>query len=82
MLFRSTSFIKGTLRSGQVVEYDGGKVQKVNTASVLTAPAFNSFNSFDSPETVKPVEFSDYTLSNGQLIVKLPAHSVVTIQVQ
>lgn len=64
------------------VDLTGGKVQKVNTASVLTAPAFNSFNSFDSPETVKPVEFSDYTLSNGQLIVKLPAHSVVTIQVQ
>ncbi len=64
------------------VDLTGGKVQKVNTASVLTAPAFNSFNSLDSPETVKPANFSDYTLSNGQLIVKLPAHSVVTIQVQ
>lgn len=62
------------------VDLSTGEVKKVNVASVLTAPAFNSINDFNSPETVKPVDFSDYSFSNGTLKVKLPPHALVSIE--
>ncbi|WP_010663057.1 alpha-N-arabinofuranosidase [Marinilabilia salmonicolor] len=68
----------------QVIEVDveDGNLTKVLSASVLTAPDFNSYNSFDEPETVKPVEFSDFKIKKGVLTVTLPAHSVATLQLQ
>jgi len=68
----------------QVIEVDveDGNLTSVLSASVLTAPDFNSYNSFDEPETVKPVEFSDFKIKKGVLTVTLPAHSVATLQLQ
>ena len=74
------------LNPNKAIELDvyisNGKSMKVNTASVLTAPAFNSINEFDNPDIVKPADFSDYKISNGMLKVKLPPHSVVSIEMQ
>ncbi len=64
------------------VDVSGVDIEKVNNASLLTASAFNSVNTFNIPEAVKPVGFSDYKLSKGVLSVTLPPHSVVTIEMQ
>ncbi|MCD2323070.1 alpha-N-arabinofuranosidase [Sphingomonas sp. IC-56] len=49
---------------------------------VLTAPAINTHNTFDAPEAVKPVPFSDAQVSGDTLTVSLPAKSVVVLNLQ
>lgn len=64
------------------VDLTEGNLSKVVAATLLSAPAYNSYNSFTSPHIVVPANFSHYSLSKGSLRVSLPAHSVVTIQLQ
>ena len=62
------------------------KLDGLNAAGVsgriLTAPAINSHNSFDAPETVKPVAFTGAQVSGGTLTVTLPPKSVVVLDLQ
>ncbi len=48
---------------------------------LLTAPAVDSHNTFDSPDTVKPVAFAG-RISNGQMTFDLPPRSVAVVKVQ
>src|SRR5262249_29161294 len=43
---------------------------------MLTGPTMDAFNSFEKPEVVKPQPFTGARVSNGQLAVTLPAHSI------
>ncbi len=47
---------------------------------VLTAPAVNSHNTFAAPHTVEPAPFKDAQLNGDTLTVKLPAKSVVVLE--
>ncbi|TWU42783.1 alpha-N-arabinofuranosidase [Novipirellula artificiosorum] len=49
---------------------------------VLTAPAVNSHNTFDHPETVKPTEFTAALVEGDTLNVDLPSKSVVVLTLQ
>ena len=49
---------------------------------VLTAPSITAHNTFDAPETVKPVPFRGARLDGDSLRVELPAKSVVVLQLQ
>ena len=49
---------------------------------VLTAPAMNAHNSFDAPDTVRPVPFTGATVGGGTLSVTLPPKSVVVLDLQ
>lgn len=64
------------------IDISNSQIKKVNNALMLTAPTFNSINDFDNPDTVKPVDFSDYKISNSSLTVSLPPHSIVAIELQ
>lgn len=64
------------------IDMEGGDLNKVNMASLLTAPEFNSINTFDNPGLVKPVDFSDYILKKETLTVNLPANAVVTLELE
>ncbi|RFM25623.1 alpha-N-arabinofuranosidase [Deminuibacter soli] len=52
------------------------------SARVLTAAAFNSYNSFDEPNKVVPAAFSDFKKDGSQLAVTLPPISVVVLTIQ
>jgi alpha-N-arabinofuranosidase len=52
------------------------------TGQVLTAPAINSANAFDAPNTVAPAPFTGAVLSNGTLTVTLPPESVVVLDLK
>ncbi|MCU4674063.1 alpha-N-arabinofuranosidase [Catenovulum sp. 2E275] len=56
-----------------------GEKAKLAKGQLLTSPKMNTFNSFDNPERVKPVKV-EHKVKSGQLNVKLPAHSVMVIQ--
>jgi len=49
---------------------------------VLTAPEMNTHNTFDGPDTVKPVPFTDAKLAGDSLDVTLPARSVVILELR
>jgi alpha-N-arabinofuranosidase len=49
---------------------------------VLTAEAINAHNTFNHPESVKPVTFDGVTFSDNTLLLDLPAKSIVVLQVQ
>ncbi|MBN2593724.1 MAG: alpha-N-arabinofuranosidase [Sedimentisphaerales bacterium] len=49
---------------------------------VLTADDMTAHNTFDEPETIKPAVFSDFSLNGDMLAVKLPAKSVVVLEIK
>jgi len=49
---------------------------------VLTADDMTAHNTFDKPETVKPAVFDDFSLRDDMLTVKLPAKSVVVLEIE
>ncbi len=52
------------------------------TGRVLTAPAVNSFNTFEQPTVVHPVAFTGASIQAGALKVVLPPRSVVVLDAQ
>jgi alpha-N-arabinofuranosidase len=65
------------------VEISGGTFKKVNRAEVLTAPLYNSINTFDQPNIVKPVVFKGYKILNSNIMeITLPAMSAVTLELE
>jgi alpha-N-arabinofuranosidase len=40
----------------------------------------NAYNSFEKSETVKPVTFNGFKLSEGMLTVTMPSKSVVVLE--
>jgi alpha-N-arabinofuranosidase len=57
----------------------GDSFKKV-TAEVLTSAEMNSFNSFESSENVKPVNFTGYAYKDGVLTINMPSKSVVVLE--
>jgi alpha-N-arabinofuranosidase len=49
---------------------------------VLTSPKFNDFNSFDQPDKVRPAAFGGAKKDGGDLVVEMPAMSVVALELK
>ncbi len=62
-------------------ELRGQAISKV-AGRILAGSAANSMNTFDKPDAVKPANFDGASLRNGELSVKLPAHSVAVLELQ
>jgi len=62
-------------------DLQGAKPQSVS-GRVLTADAMQGHNTFDKPETVKPAAFTDCKLTEGGFTAKLPAKSVVVLELK
>lgn len=63
------------------VRLDGVKASAV-AGRLLTAPAINARNTFDAPDAVRPVAFDGAGLKGSDLIVTLPARSVVVLELR
>ena len=46
---------------------------------ILTAPAMNTTNTFDKPDTVKPVQFTGLKVEGDRVLLTLPSKSVVVL---
>jgi alpha-N-arabinofuranosidase len=57
-----------------------GDTYKKVSGEVLTASQMNSYNSFESPDVVKPVSFNGYALKDGILTITMPSKSVVVLE--
>ena len=64
------------------INIDGMKVKSAE-GEIITAPDVHAYNDFGKADEVKPVAFKGAKVDKkGQLLVTLPAHSVVTITVK
>jgi len=61
------------------VDLSGSPVTNV-TGKILTAGTLQAHNTFDEPEIVKPTTFSGARIVPSGLVVRMPAHAVVVLQ--
>lgn len=48
---------------------------------ILTADKINAYNSFEKPNELSIKEFSHFKLDAGDIVVEMPPHSIVTLEV-
>lgn len=63
------------------IDFSGTKVNGVS-GRILTSKNMADHNTFEKPDLVKPAEFNGAKISNGKLNVKLPAKSIVVLEVK
>ncbi len=59
-----------------------GAVATRATGRILTAPAINSYNTFERPDVVHPMAFDGARVSGGTLTVNLPPKSLVVLELR
>jgi alpha-N-arabinofuranosidase len=59
----------------------GAKAQKIS-GQILTAPEIHSHNTFEKPTVVEPAAFTDAEITDAGFTVKLPAKSVVVLEIE
>ena len=69
-------------RAADLVATVSGGSPRTITGEVLTASAMNSMNTFDHPNTIKPARFQGFKLQDSQLLVNIPAKSVVVLELK
>jgi alpha-L-arabinofuranosidase len=60
----------------------GQRLTSVGAGRILTAPQMNAHNTFERLDAVKPAPFTGATLSGETLTVRLPAKSVVVLELR
>jgi alpha-L-arabinofuranosidase len=63
-----------------VCAFEGFQAQKV-TGRILTAEVMNAHNTFEKPDTIKPVEFKGAEVKDGKILATIPSKSVVVLEV-
>lgn len=64
-----------------MIDTYGLKGQAV-TGRILTSTKLQDFNSFESPDKIKPAVFKDASIKGNTLSVKLPPYSVVVLELK
>ena len=72
-----------SLSKGQEVELAlDGATAKTVSGRVLTSKRVDDYNDFDHPDKIKLADFNGAKLKKGKLTVKLPAMSIVTLNIK
>jgi alpha-L-arabinofuranosidase len=69
-------------RSADVVMRIAGATARKISGRVLTAPAMNSINTFDTPDAIKPQPFGEVKIQGDQVVLSLPSKSVVVLEIE
>lgn len=69
-------------RSAQVAIRISGATPRNITGRALTAAAINTTNTFEKPDAVRPVPFTDFKVQGDQINLNLPSKSVVVLELQ
>ena len=65
------------------INLTGKGLKKINSGTILTAPAFNSINTFEKPNLIAPVAFAGAKkVSDNKVEVSLPSKSVVVLELE
>lgn len=60
----------------------GAKVAKLTDGQIITGKETGTYNTYDNPYQVQLENFKDARYKDGKLIVKLPAKSLVTVELK
>ena len=72
-----------SLDKGQTVEFNiDGFNAKTVSGRILTSKKADDYNDFVNPDVVAPREFKDAKLKNGVLTVKIPAKSLIVLELK
>ena len=63
------------------IRLEGVKPRGV-TGQILTADAMNAINTFEKPDSVRPRAFTGAKVAGEQLVLDLPAKSLVVLALQ
>ncbi len=63
------------------LDLEGGALKQV-TGKILSSPRLQDYNSFENPNKIAPLPFNGATLKANTLQVKLPAASVVVLELK
>jgi alpha-N-arabinofuranosidase len=63
------------------INLQGANVQKV-TGRILTSKNITDFNDFDHPNVVEPTDFNNVKIKKGELKLKVPAKSIVVLELK
>lgn len=61
-------------------ELRGTKPARIS-GQILTAAEVNAYNTFENPETVKPVAFDEAKLNGAEVILEQPSKSIVMLEI-
>lgn len=64
------------------VDISGLKISKVMNGTILTSANLTDHNTFEKPQTIIPKEFKDAKITNGVMQIKMPAKSIVTLELK
>lgn len=64
------------------VKLRGMDIQEVSGGRVLTAESVDAINTFENPDHVKPVDYTDYTVEGNTLTLQLPSKSVIVLTIK
>jgi alpha-N-arabinofuranosidase len=63
------------------IDFSSLKVKEAK-GRILTSKTVNDHNTFDNPELIKPELFNGVKVANGSLTVKMPAKSIVVLEIK
>jgi alpha-N-arabinofuranosidase len=63
------------------IEINGANYKSV-TGRILTSDKVQNYNSFDNPDKIKPASFTGASLSGSAIALKIPAFSVVVLELK
>ena len=63
------------------IEVNGANYKSV-TGRILTSDKMQNYNSFDNPDKIKPVAYSGAKLSGSAITLKIPAYSVIVLELK
>jgi alpha-N-arabinofuranosidase len=63
------------------IEINGASYKSV-TGRILTSDKIQNYNSFDNPDKIKPASFTGASLSDSVITLKIPAFSVVVLELK
>lgn len=63
------------------IDFSNTKINQA-TGRILTSKNITDHNTFEKPDVVKPVDFKGAKISKGKLNVKLPAKSIVVLEIK
>ena len=67
--------------SDLTIDLKGQSISTV-TGRILTSPNVSDHNTFDNPDKVKPADFNDANIRRNVVTVKIPAKSVVVLEIK
>lgn len=67
--------------SAEVLVNLGGKDKAEVRGEILISENIQDHNDFGSPDKIRPAEFKSFKVKDGNLVLKLPAKSIVSLSV-